>query len=108
MMADRKSATQTVPPPYDRTSASLSPIGPLRLETDAGPLDLDEVPGITTNLVALPDGQTGIVVVVYDIRANTGGDAGRGLMVQVTPESARNVAASLLRMAGDADQKGIN
>lgn len=107
MSDDRTPTPFTGPPAHARTTSSLPAIGPVTIVTGQGIVDLDEVGGTTTILATSQSGDRRIVIANYGHPDDTGG-RGRGLFAQVTPDVARQLAASLLKMAADIDPKGTN
>ena len=81
-------------------------LGCLEITTVRGKIHVCEVPGYITTTVSVAGDET-IGVILYSPPEN-GESHGVGSIVQLRPDFARNMAASLLRMANKIDPKGMN
>ena len=88
-------------PGYSSHRETAEPIGQVLLETSYGPVMAVEAPGITTMMIEGGGKPSTIAVLVYMPQHSA--DPGMGLIVQVGPEAARNLAASLLHLANAID-----
>jgi hypothetical protein len=108
MGQDRKTGTMGPGPDAFASRSSLSKIGPLRLTTPRGEVELDEVQGLTTsNLTRDGEDLSRIAVVVYQPGPSSR-TPGKGLFVQLDPHAARSIGASLLKLADMVDPRGTN
>lgn len=84
----------------------VTPVGDVTLVTVRGVVDAEEVPGaMSTKIQTTNDETVGLALYIPPLAE---GLHGRGMFVQLRPEFARNMAASLLRMANEIDPKGMN
>lgn len=75
------------------------PLGCRDVETPQGVVHFHDAPGFMTWLVERQDIESTVGIALYDP------DDGRGLVSQHTAESARSIAASLLRLADQIDPR---
>ena len=81
-------------------------IGDLTLVTVRGAIDAEEVPGAMSTKITSPDDVT-VGLTLY-VPPQAKGLHGRGMFVQLRPNEARNMGASLVKIANDLDPKGMN
>lgn len=80
---------------YQRTNDRLGTLGPVIMETPRGPVHVEDAPGFLTLEVDKGGVPHSIALLVYEPLPGKG----EGLIVQMTADNARAVAASLLLMA---------
>lgn len=91
--------------------SSVKGVGCQDVNLPRGPVHFCEAPGFLTSTVhADGDDQpaTAVAVLVYDPVPLPGRDRGRGLLAQMDAAAAREVAASLMRLADQLDPGGVN
>lgn len=80
---------------YQRTNDRLGKLGPVIMETPRGPVHVEDAPGFLSLQVDRGGEPHSIALLVYEPLPGTG----KGLVVQMSADSARATAASLMMMA---------
>lgn len=83
-----------------RMEGSAGRLGPVMLQTDRGLVRAEDAPGFMTLLVIKDDGSPAISVLTFMPPVNPS-EVGSGMMVQLTPDFARAMGASLLKLANE-------
>lgn len=89
-------------PPHQCTRGEAVPIGPHLVRFKEGVVCIDDAPGVTTTMVERDGMPPSIGLIVYDPGP---GDEGHGIgfIAQLPATIAREIAASLIRLAGKLD-----
>lgn len=90
-------------PAHQRTRGEAVPIGDHLVELPQGLCCIMDAPGITTTLVERPGIPPMIGLIVYDPEQDDALDHGFGYIAQLDATIAREIAASLLRLAAQLD-----
>ncbi|SKB32836.1 hypothetical protein [Sphingopyxis flava] len=94
-------------PEYQELSNTASRFGPRLVQMPQGVVLIEDAPGFTTALVDHPEpSQRRVAVIVYD--PDNDGGVGRGFISQLPADSARVLAASLMRLAAQLDPGAPN
>lgn len=72
-------------------------IGSIKVDTPRGTIEAIEIPGLTSIMVERDNGDRSIVMLSYDPEHSA------GVFVQLSPDLARNMGASLLHLANLVD-----
>ena len=100
--------SKTVPVVRDKNTRTMSSehkrIGCLDLTTARGPVHVCEVPGFMTTEITRTSEPPSIGIIAYDVQP--GREPGHGYIAQLSPEAAREIAGSLMRMANALDPHG--
>lgn len=94
-------------PGFTQTHSRIPTLGPCAIVTAHGTVQSEEVPGLTTLLINRGEGESSIAVLVY-MPALDGEQIGMGVLTQLNANGARNVAASLLKLANDIAPQETN
>lgn len=87
---------------YDETLGTAMAIGQHILETPRGMILAGDAPGYSTLTVDHGDPEWRRVgMILY--APSDGGGLGRGMIAQMTPDEARRIAGSLLKLAAELD-----
>lgn len=93
-----------------KVHSTIKSVGCQDLDLPRGRVHICEAPGCLTSTVHADGGEkpaTGIGLIIYDPDPQPGTGVGRGLMAQMDADSAREIAASLLKMAQVLDPAGM-
>lgn len=94
-------------PGFAQLNSSLPPLGPCAIVTARGTVQVEEVPGLTTLIINRAAGASSVALLVYR-PAEDSSQIGAGVLTQLDANSARNIAASLLKLANDIDPQAAN
>jgi ABC-type amino acid transport substrate-binding protein len=86
----------------ESTRGEATKLGCIDVVTPQGPVHFHDAPGFMTTVIERPGVATSIGVLSYDPAA------GQGMVVQLDGDSARTMAASLLRLADEIDPRRPN
>lgn len=84
-----------------KTEDNFPSLGCLDVQTPKGLIHVHDAPGSMTTMVTHPDGERSVGVLLYDPEVPPG--KVQGIISQMSPGSARVMAASLVSLANEID-----
>lgn len=87
---------------YQRTNCSFEKIGPVFMKTPRGDVRVEDAPGFLSMEIMRGDEIVSVGIMVYEPKPGKG----EGLLVQLSADNARAVAASLMMIADKIEPVG--